>query len=107
PLFFVGAALGNALAGPMDLPLALAAGVGMAGVFAAASNAPLALSIMAVELLGANAFPHVVVVAVVAYVLSGHRGIYPAQRLVFTKGGRPLDRIRSLRDHEAERRPPP
>lgn len=99
PLFFMGAALGSALAGPLGLPLALTAGVCMAGVFAAASNTPLALSIMAVELLGANAMPHVVVVCVIAYLMTGHRSIYPAQRLVREKGGaRLLPRSVSLRD---------
>lgn len=99
PLFFVGAALGNALAGPLGLPLALTAGVCMAAMFAAASNTPLALSIMAVELLGANAFPHVVVVAVVAYLMTGHRSIYPSQRLVAEKwGSRLFTRPVSLRE---------
>ena len=82
PLFFVGATLGNALARLLALPVALGAGVGMAAVFAASSNTPLALSIMAVELLGASAFPHVVIVCVVAYLLTGHRSIYPAQRVL-------------------------
>ena len=45
PLFFVGAALGNVLARALGLPLPLGAGVGMAAVFAAASNAPLALRV--------------------------------------------------------------
>ena len=79
PLFFVGAALGNLMGRLLGLPLELAAGVGMAAVFAAASNTPLALSIMALELLGAGAFPHVVVVCVIAWVVSGRRSIYPAQ----------------------------
>jgi H+/Cl- antiporter ClcA len=57
PLFFVGAALGNVLAQVLGLPLGLGAGVGLAAVFAASSNTPLALSIMAMELLGANVFP--------------------------------------------------
>jgi H+/Cl- antiporter ClcA len=81
PLFFVGAALGNALGRILGLPLDLAAGIGMAAVFGAAANTPLALSIMAVELLGSNVFPHVMIVAVVAYIASGHRSIYPAQRV--------------------------
>lgn len=85
PLFFMGAALGNALAGPLGLPLALTAGVCMAAMFAAASNTPLALSIMAVELLGGGVFPHVVVVCVVAYLLTGHRSIYPSQLLLREK----------------------
>jgi len=104
PLFFVGAALGNALAAPLGLPLALTAGVCMAAMFAAASNTPLALSVMAVELLGANAFPHVVIVSVVAYLMTGHRSIYPAQRLVREKwGSRPLASPVPLRDF---RKPP-
>lgn len=86
PLFFVGAALGNLLARALHLPLALGAGVGMAAVFAAASNAPLALSVMAVELLGAAVLPHAVIVCALAYVLSGRRSIYPAQRLLARKG---------------------
>jgi H+/Cl- antiporter ClcA len=79
PLFFVGAALGNLLARVLGIPLALGAGVGLAAVFAAASNTPLALSIMAVELLGASVLPHVAIVSVVAYALSGNRSIYTAQ----------------------------
>ena len=71
PLFFIGATLGAVLGRALGIPVALAAGVGMAGVFAAAANTPLALSIMAVELLGANALPHVVMVCVVAYLLTG------------------------------------
>jgi len=79
PLFFVGAALGNLLARVLGIPLELGAGVGLAAVFAAASNTPLALSIMAVELLGASVLPHVALVSAVAYLLSGQRSIYPAQ----------------------------
>jgi chloride channel protein, CIC family len=111
PLFFVGAALGNVLARLLGLPLELGAGVGLAAVFAAASNAPLALSIMAVELLGGGMFPHVAIVCVLAYLFSGHRGIYPAQRLLSGKaGGRlaqpgTLASVRSARSTPASRPP--
>jgi len=98
PLFFIGAALGNALASLLGLPLALGAGVGLAAVFATCANAPLALSIMAVELLGANVLPHVAIVASLAYVLVGQRGIYPAQRLLRHKSGDELDAAVALRD---------
>ena len=84
PLFFIGAALGGVFGPVLGIPRELAAGVGMAAVFASASNTPLALSIMAVELLGANVLPHVLIVCVVAYVITGNRSIYPAQR-----GGKP------------------
>lgn len=87
PLFFVGATLGSALAPWLGLPPAMAAGVGMAAVFACASNAPLALSLMCVELLGVNVLPHVVIVAVLAYFLTGGRGIYPNQRRLLSDEG--------------------
>jgi H+/Cl- antiporter ClcA len=85
PLFVIGATLGNALAPVLGLPLDLAAGVGMAATFAAAANTPLALTVMAVELLGPNALPHTLLVCLLAFVLSGHRGIYPAQRVALSK----------------------
>lgn len=89
PLFFVGATLGATLARALGLPIALGAGVGMAALFGSAANAPIALAIMAVELLGANALPHVLIVCALSYVLSGHRSIYPAQRLLRGKLGQP------------------
>ncbi len=99
PLFFIGAALGNVLAQLLGLPLSLGAGVAMAAVFAASSNTPLALSIMAMELLGANVFPHVVIVCVLAYLFTGHRSIYGSQRLLHDKSGDPVSRAAiALRD---------
>jgi H+/Cl- antiporter ClcA len=98
PLFFVGATLGNALARVLAIPVELGAGVGMAAVFASSSNTPLALSMMAMELLGAPIGPHAVVVCVLAYLLSGHRSIYPAQRLLRGKGGAALARATPLRE---------
>jgi len=79
PLFFVGAALGSVLGRALGIPIELAAGVGLAAVFAAASSTPLALSVMAVELLGGNILPHVAIVCVLAYLLTGPRSIYPSQ----------------------------
>ncbi len=105
PLFFVGAALGSVAAKVMGVPLELGAGVGMAAVFAAAANAPLALSLMAVELMGAAVLPHVALVAVMAYFLSGHRGIYPAQRMFHLKSGTELPRVTTLKAHRQQRRP--
>ncbi len=110
PLFFIGATLGSVLARVLGLPIELGAGVGIAAVFGAASNAPIALSIMAVELLGGNAFPHVFIVALVAYVLSGHRGIYPSQLLWRKKHGGPrFPKPITLRDYREAlpSKPPP
>ncbi|MFT3708440.1 MAG: chloride channel protein [Archangium sp.] len=73
PLFFIGATLGNALASWLGLPLDLAAAVGMAAVFGVAANAPIALAVMAVELVGWSVFPHVLFVSVLAHVLNHRR----------------------------------
>lgn len=99
PLFFVGATLGAVLARLFGLPIELGAGVGIAAVFGAAANAPIALSIMAVELLGWNVMPHVFVVTGIAFLLAGHRGIYAAQRLVRTKYGARIHPPKTLRDY--------
>jgi H+/Cl- antiporter ClcA len=100
PLFFIGAALGGVLAPALGIPRELGAGVGLAAVFAASSNTPLALSVMAVELLGANILPHVVIVCVVAYLITGHRSIYPSQRVMRGKGGGGPERPVRLRELE-------
>jgi H+/Cl- antiporter ClcA len=98
PLFFIGAALGNVMARLLGVPLPMGAGIGLAAVFAASANTPLALSIMAMELLGAPMFPHIVIVCVLAYLMSGHRGIYPSQRVIHSKSGTRLKKPTSLRD---------
>lgn len=79
PLFFIGAALGNALGCFIPLPAGLLAGMGFAAVFAGATNTPIACSIMAIELFGSECGVYVAIACVVAYLLSGHNGIYGKQ----------------------------
>jgi H+/Cl- antiporter ClcA len=99
PLFFIGATLGNVAARLLDLPLGLGAALGLAAVFGAAANTPLALSIMVVELVGISALPHVLIVTLATYLLTGHRGIYPAQRLHRKKHGPALAQSVPLREY--------
>jgi H+/Cl- antiporter ClcA len=80
PLFAIGAALGNALAPLLHLPVALLAALGFVAVFAGAANTPLACTLMAMELFGADIGVHALLACVVSYACSGHRGIYRAQR---------------------------
>ncbi|MBG8551974.1 chloride channel protein [Hymenobacter sp. BT594] len=79
PLFFMGAALGSALALVLPLPVALLAAMGFVAVFAGAANTPLACTLMGLELFGAEAGVYLGLACVVAYLFSGHRGIYSAQ----------------------------
>ncbi|NUU00583.1 voltage-gated chloride channel family protein [Herbaspirillum robiniae] len=81
PLFYIGATLGNALAPLLHLPFPLLAALGFVAVFAGAANTPLASTVMAIELFGADIGPFAALACVVAYLFSGHTGIYRAQRL--------------------------
>jgi len=81
PLFFIGAALGSALSFVLPLPIGLLAAMGFVAVFAGATNTPLASSIMALELFGAACAPYVAIACVVAYLISGHNGIYSSQKI--------------------------
>jgi H+/Cl- antiporter ClcA len=85
PLFYIGATLGNTLAGILNAPVSLFAALGFIAVFAGATNTPLACTVMGVELFGGE---HVLLFAVAcftAYLFSGHSGIYSAQRIVVPK----------------------
>ncbi len=79
PLFFVGATLGSALSAIIPLPMSLLAGLGFVAVFAGATNTPIACTLMGIELFGAEPGIYLGIACVVAYLFSGHTGIYTAQ----------------------------
>ncbi|HLP02759.1 MAG TPA: voltage-gated chloride channel family protein [Opitutaceae bacterium] len=87
PLFFIGATLGNTLAGLLGAPVDLFAGLGFIAVFAGATNTPLACTIMGIELFGATHAPYFALACFIAYYCSGHSGIYHAQRIGVPKHG--------------------
>ncbi len=85
PLFYIGATLGNALAPLLNLPFPLLAGMGFVAVFAGAANTPIASTLMAMELFGAQAGVYAAVACVVSYLFSGHSSIYRSQRVGHAK----------------------
>lgn len=87
PLFFIGATLGATLGPVLGLPVELAAAAGLVAVFAGAANTPLACIIMGVELFGGGSLAYLGIACSVAYVTSGHGGIYSAQRVLIPKAG--------------------
>ena len=89
PLFYIGATLGNALAPLLDVPFALLAAVGFVAVFAGAANTPIASTLMAIELFGAEIGVFAALACVMSYVCSGHSGIYRAQRVAHRKSQAP------------------
>ena len=81
PLFYIGATLGNALSLIIPLPPSLLAAMGFVAVFAGAANTPIASTLMAIELFGAEAGAFAGIACVFSYLFSGHGGIYGSQRV--------------------------
>jgi H+/Cl- antiporter ClcA len=81
PIFFVGATLGNSIGTVGGVPVDFMASLGFVAVFAGAANTPLACIVMAVELFGGECIAYHAVACVVAYLVSGHGGIYKSQRV--------------------------
>ena len=81
PLFFVGATLGSALSLILPLPVGLLAGMGFVAVFCGAANTPFACIIMGIELFGTAGWIYITIACAFAYLFSGHKGIYHAQKV--------------------------
>ena len=58
------------------------AALGMVGLFGSALNVPITTIMLGIDLFGGHAAPYFVIVSFVGYLIAGHRGVYPAQRIV-------------------------
>jgi chloride channel protein, CIC family len=85
PIFFIGAATGSTLGHVMHQDPAMFAAIGMVAMLAGAANAPLAASVMAIELFGPAIGPYAAIAAITAFIMSGHRSVYPSQVLGLPK----------------------
>ncbi|HEX4414718.1 MAG TPA: chloride channel protein, partial [Lacipirellulaceae bacterium] len=85
PLFFIGATLGNTLALWLRAPVDLFAALGFVAVFAGATNTPIACTVMGIELFGAEHAVYIAAACSLAYLFSGHSGIYLSQRIATPK----------------------
>lgn len=85
PLFFIGAALGNALSSYLGVPVDLMAALGFVAIFAGATNTPLASLLLGAELFGAGNIIYIAAACLVAYGFSGHAGIYSSQKFLSSK----------------------
>ena len=57
----------------------------MLGVFCAGLNVPITTCMMAIDLFHGTAAGFFVIVSFISYLVGGHRGVYPAQRIVSPK----------------------
>jgi H+/Cl- antiporter ClcA len=86
PQFVIGAMTGNAFAHVLNISPALGAAVGLVSVVASASNTPVAAILMGVELFGGvTGTGYVAGAAIAAYVIVGHRSVYPDQLVAYSK----------------------
>jgi len=85
PIFFVGATSGNLFGSLMGEHIAFFSAIGFVSVLAGAANAPIAATIMAVELFGLEIAPYAALSAVISFLITGHRSIFPSQILKMKK----------------------
>jgi len=104
PLFFIGATLGNTIASLTGAPVDLFAGLGFIAVFAAATNTPVACTMMGVELFGGNNSLYYAVACFTAYYFSGHSGIYGSQRVVVNKFPTAVKEEQTIQHHREKRK---
>ncbi len=82
PLFVIGASLGSFLALALGLPVALFAAMGSVAVFGAATKTLFAPLFIGAEVFGTQGLPFFALVAITAFLISGHHGIYAKQKFL-------------------------
>src|SRR5690606_4646730 len=86
PQFVMGAMVGSSVAPMLGIEPSLGAAVGLVAVVAAASNTPIAAMLMGVELFGGvTGTIYVAGASIAAYLVVGHRSVYPDQLLAYPK----------------------
>jgi len=86
PIFYIGATSGHTL-GSIISPehITLFAALGFTSVLAATTNTPIASTIMAIELFGMDIAHYAALSAVISFLISGHRSVFPSQILSMRK----------------------
>lgn len=77
PIIFMGVTAGAAFAQLFNLDISFFAAIGMVSLLAGAANAPLACSVLAVELFGFKIVPYAAVSCIIAFLITGHSSVYP------------------------------
>jgi H+/Cl- antiporter ClcA len=85
PIFYIGTTAGALFAWLFNVDVATFAAIGMVCAVAGAANTPIAASIMALEIFGANMAIYAPAACVVAFLATGHRSVYPSQILAVRK----------------------
>ncbi len=85
PAFFVGATFGAFYGALLGLPAGFSGALGMTAVFCGVTNCPLSSILLAYELFGGAGLPLFALCIAVSYMLSGYRGLYSEQKIMYSK----------------------
>ena len=87
PSFFVGATFGCVIAPLLGVPAGFGAALGLVGVFCGATNCMFSSIILSIELFGSEGVLFFAIVCGISYMLSGYRGLYSSQTILYSKIG--------------------
>ena len=85
PIFFIGATSGHLFGTLMDNHVAFFAVLGFVSVLAGTTNAPIAATIMAMELFGLEVAHYAAISIVISFFMTGHRSVFSSQILAMKK----------------------
>lgn len=85
PVFFVGSTFGCFAGTLLGIEPGFAAALGLAAVFCASVNAPLASIFLSIELFGSERMLLFAIVCAVSYTLSGKYSLYSSQKFLYSK----------------------
>lgn len=87
PALFIGSAFGVVAGNIIGIDPGFAAALCMVGIFCGIANCPLASVMLGIELFGAQGAVFFVLISGIAYVISGHFGLYKSQKIVYSTSG--------------------
>ena len=87
PIFYIGATSGHWFGSMMGDNISFFAALGFVSVLAGTTNAPIAATIMAMELFGLDVAHYGAIAIVISFIITGHRSVFPSQILAMKKSG--------------------
>lgn len=85
PVFFVGSSFGSAVSQLLGIDCSIGASIGMVALFCGVTNCPVASILLSIELFGGKGIEIYVLACAVSYMLSGYRGLYKDQKILYSK----------------------
>ena len=85
PTLFIGATFGCTVGALLGLPAPFGAALGIVCLFCSMVNCPIASILLSIELFGAEGILCFALGCAVSYVLSGYRGLYSSQTILYSK----------------------